>query len=71
LLRSGGADHTLGSLEAMPSPMPGSFHLQTFIAGDFCAQAITPQPGDGIVVQLRYVSGAADFTVIETTLVAP
>jgi len=71
LLRSGGADHTLGTLDGTAPAMPGSFHLQTFLAGDFCAQALTPQPGDGIVVQLRYTSGSASFATIETRLVAP
>jgi hypothetical protein len=64
-------DHTLGSLDGMPPAMPGSFHLQSFLQGTICAPAITPQPGDGVVVRLTYASGASDFAVIETHLSAP
>jgi hypothetical protein len=71
LLRSGGSDHTLASLDSTPPPMPGSFHLQTLIQGNFCAQAITPQTGDGLVVRINYVSGSADLSVIETTMTTP
>jgi hypothetical protein len=71
LLRSGGADHTLASTDGMPPAMPGSFHLQTFIQANLCAQAITPQAGDGLVVRITYTKGASNMSVIETTLTTP
>ena len=65
---SGGPDTTIAGLDGISQPP--SFHLQPWIQGTICGDAITPNPGDGLVLAISY-SGSQSASVIETNLTTP
>jgi hypothetical protein len=66
-----GPDQPLGSLDSAAAAADAGFHLQAWIDGTLCVGTLAPQPGDGLLLTITYASGAADFTVLETTMSVP
>jgi hypothetical protein len=66
--RSGAVDRVLGSVDS--APQMGSFKLASWIQDNVCADALSPQPGDALILKVTY-NGSQDASVIETSLTLP
>lgn len=64
-----GADQVIGSLDS--TPQPAGFHLEPWVQGNICGQAVAASAGDALVLKFTYTSGSKPFTVLETHLTIP
>jgi hypothetical protein len=67
---AGANDVILGGLDSTP-PSIIDFHLRPWIQGTVNLPAVDGGSGDGLVLRITYLSGSANFTVIETTMTIP
>jgi hypothetical protein len=68
--RSSGGDVPLGGLDSAAPGAP-SFHLQPWIKGTIPLGSLTSGAGDALILRIAYLTGTADFSVLETSLTIP
>lgn len=61
----------IASVDSTPPPPGGGFHLQAWIDAIVCAPAVQAEAGEGLVLRIEYLSGAKDFSVVETQFTVP
>jgi hypothetical protein len=67
---SGTSDVILGALDSTP-PSVTDLQSQPWIRGTIRLPAIDGGSGDGLVLRIRYVSGGAPFSILETSMTIP
>jgi hypothetical protein len=66
----GASDVILGGLDSTPQAFT-DFHLKPWIQGTVRLPAVDGGSGDGLVLHIHYVSGSANFSVLETSMTIP
>jgi len=75
LLRSGaadgGVDRRLASFDGTPPAPGGGLHIQPWLRGSVCLDALDVVPGDALVLRITDPAATSDFLYIETSLTIP
>lgn len=65
------ADTVLGTVDSVPIPRDTGTSLKAWIEGSLDLPTLQAQQGESLLLHIVYVSGSADFYVLETSLTIP